>query len=50
MRSFLIMLKDDSGTTAAEYALVVALVGTAVAAAATNLGNTLATTQTTRAT
>ena len=44
MQSFLMMLKDDAGNTAAEYALIIALVGTAVALAAINLGNTIATT------
>lgn len=37
------MLKDQSGASAAEYALILAIVGTAIAAAAILLGNTIAT-------
>jgi pilus assembly protein Flp/PilA len=36
------MLKDESGASAAEYALILAIVGTAIAAAAILLGNTIA--------
>ena len=32
---------DDSGASAAEYALILAIVGTAIAAAAVYLGNTI---------
>ena len=43
MKTFINMLKDDSGASAAEYALILAIVGTAIAAAAIVLGNTIAT-------
>ena len=33
---------DDSGASAAEYALILAIVGSAIAAAALYLGNTIA--------
>ena len=36
------MLKDESGASAAEYALILAIVGTAIAAAAVLLGDTIA--------
>jgi pilus assembly protein Flp/PilA len=36
-------LKDESGATAAEYALLVAIVGAGVAAAATQLGKDIST-------
>lgn len=42
MKTFLKMLKDDSGASAAEYALILAIVGTAIAAAAITLGGTIA--------
>ena len=38
------MLKDQSGASAAEYALILAIVGTAIAASAIFLGNTIANT------
>lgn len=41
MNSFLHMVKDRSGASAAEYALILAIVGTAVAASAMLLGNTI---------
>ena len=43
MKTFVHMLKDQSGASAAEYALILAIVGTAIAAAAILLGNTIAT-------
>ncbi len=42
MKSFVRMLKDDSGASAAEYALILAIVGTAIAVAAIALGNSIA--------
>ena len=42
MKTFINMLKDDSGASAAEYALILAIVGTAIAAAAITLGSTIA--------
>jgi pilus assembly protein Flp/PilA len=41
MKMFLEMLKDDSGASAAEYALILAIVGSALALAAIGLGNTI---------
>ena len=42
MKTFIKMLKDQSGASAAEYALILAIVGTAIAAAAILLGSTIA--------
>jgi pilus assembly protein Flp/PilA len=42
MKTFINMLRDDSGASAAEYALILAIVGTAIAAAAIFLGDTIA--------
>jgi pilus assembly protein Flp/PilA len=42
MKTFINMLKDESGASAAEYALILAIVGTAIAAAAILLGDTIA--------
>ena len=42
MKNFVKMIKDESGASAAEYALILAIVGTAIAAAAILLGNTIA--------
>jgi pilus assembly protein Flp/PilA len=36
-------LNDESGAAAAEYALILAIVGSGLALAATGLGNTIAT-------
>ena len=36
-------LKEENGASAAEYALILAIVGAAIAAAAIFLGNTIAT-------
>jgi pilus assembly protein Flp/PilA len=41
MRTFINMLKDESGASAAEYALILALVGGAIAIAAVTLGKTI---------
>ena len=38
MKNFLNMLKDGSGAAAAEYALILAIVGAAIAVAAVQLG------------
>jgi pilus assembly protein Flp/PilA len=42
MKTFIKMLKDESGASAAEYALILAIVGTAIALAALYLGNQIA--------
>ena len=42
MNSFIRMMEDESGAAAAEYALILAIVGAAIAAAAITLGNTVA--------
>jgi pilus assembly protein Flp/PilA len=42
MKQFIYMLNDDSGASAAEYALILAIVGAAIAIAALTLGNTIA--------
>ena len=42
MTNFIRMLKDESGASAAEYALILAIVGAAIAVAAILLGNTIA--------
>ena len=36
------MIRDDSGAAAAEYALILAIVGAAIAIAAVTLGSTIA--------
>jgi pilus assembly protein Flp/PilA len=41
MNKFINMLKDDSGASAAEYALILAIVGSALAIAAIGLGGTI---------
>lgn len=41
MKNFIKMIKDESGASAAEYALILAIVGTAIAAAAILLGDTI---------
>lgn len=43
MKTFVRMIQDESGASAAEYALILAIVGTAIAAAAIFLGGTIAT-------
>ena len=42
MNTFLRMIKDQSGASAAEYALILAIVGSALAVAAFTLGGTIA--------
>ena len=41
MTAFVKMLKDESGASAAEYALILAIVGSALAVSALFLGNTI---------
>ena len=41
MSNFIKMLKDESGASAAEYALILAIVGSAIALAAIFLGDTI---------
>lgn len=43
METFIRMLKDQSGASAAEYALILAIVGGAIALAALALGGAVAT-------
>jgi pilus assembly protein Flp/PilA len=42
MTTFIRMIKDESGAAAAEYALILAIVGAAIAVAALALGNAVA--------
>ena len=42
MKTFINMLKDDSGASAAEYALILAIIGSAIALAALALGTAVA--------
>jgi pilus assembly protein Flp/PilA len=42
MSKFMSFLKDEDGASAAEYALILAIVGAAIAAAAIFLGNQIA--------
>jgi len=41
MNTFKNMLRDESGASAAEYALILAIVGTGIAVAAVNLGGSI---------
>ena len=41
MKTFVNMLKDESGASAAEYALILAIVGTGIAIAAVLLGGAI---------
>ncbi|WP_309601522.1 Flp family type IVb pilin [Sphingomonas sp.] len=41
MNTIIRMMRDDSGASAAEYALILAIVGSALALAAIGLGNTI---------
>jgi pilus assembly protein Flp/PilA len=41
MKTFIKMLNDESGASAAEYALILAIVGTAIALAAIYLGTAI---------
>lgn len=43
MKKFVKLLNDRSGASAAEYALILAIVGAAIALAAIKLGNSVAT-------
>ena len=43
MTNFIQMLKNDSGASAAEYALIIAIVGAAIAFAAIFLGTQIST-------
>ena len=43
MKTFINMLKDEAGASAAEYALILAIVGTAIAASAIYLGTQIST-------
>ena len=49
MKTFLKMLRDESGASAAEYALILAIVGSALAIAALSLGGTIANSMNTQA-
>ena len=42
MKTFINMLRDESGASAAEYALILAIVGAAIALAAVGLGHSVA--------
>ena len=41
MTNFINMIRDESGASAAEYALILAIVGTAIAASAIALGGSI---------
>ena len=41
MKTFLKLWKDDSGASAAEYALILAIIGGVIAVAAVNLGTAI---------
>jgi len=41
MKTFINMLRDDSGASAAEYALILAIIGGAIAIAALALGGAI---------
>ena len=41
MKTFIKLIKDDSGASAAEYALILAIVGTGIALAAVLLGGAI---------
>jgi pilus assembly protein Flp/PilA len=43
MNTFIKLLRDDSGASAAEYALILAIVGAGIALAAFNLGGSIKT-------
>ena len=43
MKTFINMLRDQSGASAAEYALILAIIGGAIALAALALGNAVST-------
>jgi pilus assembly protein Flp/PilA len=43
MKTFISMIKDESGASAAEYALILAIIGAGIAVAAYNLGTAIST-------
>jgi len=43
MKNFVSMLKDEAGASAAEYALILAIIGAGIAIAAYNLGTAIST-------
>lgn len=43
MKTFIKMLRDDSGASAAEYALILAIVGAGIALASFTLGESIST-------
>ncbi len=43
MKTFIEMLKDEAGASAAEYALILAIVGAGIAVAALALGGSIST-------
>ena len=49
MKNFMRLLKDEAGASAAEYALILAIIGTAIAAAALSLGDAISTSMTSAA-
>ena len=50
MKNFIKMLRDDRGASAAEYALILAIVGAGIAAASIALGGTISGAMTTAGT
>ena len=42
MKTFIRMIRDNSGASAAEYALILAIIGAAIAIAAVTLGGEIA--------
>jgi pilus assembly protein Flp/PilA len=42
MKTFINLIRDEAGASAAEYALILAIVGAAIAFAAVSLGGTIA--------
>ena len=50
MKTLINMLMDETGASAAEYALILAIVGSAIALAAIGLGNTISTSMNTAST
>ena len=43
MKTFINMIRDDSGASAAEYALILAIIGAGIAVAAFTLGTSIST-------
>ena len=50
MKTIIALMRDNSGASAAEYALILAIVGSALAVAAIGLGNTISGSMNTQAT